>query len=57
MVQREKLDFMVPLYVKDGIYQITVKAYKGDKMVTAKPQLLTVTVKGSVLNQIRTRLR
>lgn len=57
MVKREELDFMVPLYVKDGTYQITVRAYKGNKMVTAKPQLLTVTVEGSVLAQIRTRLR
>ena len=32
-------------------------AVEGEKMVEAKPQLLAITVSGSVLDEIRTRLR
>ena len=56
-MQTESLEFMVPLKVSDGEYTIVVQAYKGEIMVKAKPQLLTITVWGSVLDEIRTRLR
>ncbi len=56
-MQTEELEFMVPLGVPDGEYTIVVRAYKGEKMVEAEPALLTVTVSGSVLDEIRTRLR
>ena len=56
-MQTESLEFMVPLKVSDGECTIVVQAYKGETMVEAKPQLLTITVWGSVLDEIRTRLR
>jgi len=56
-MRTEDLEFMVPLKVSDAEYTIVVLAYKGEKMVEAKPQLLTITVSGSVLDEIRTRLR
>ena len=56
-MQMEELEFMVPLRVPDGEYTIVVQAYKGEKMVEADPGLLTITVSGSVLDEIRTRLR
>jgi len=56
-MQTEELEFMVPLGLPDGEYTIVVKAYKGEKMIEADPRLLTFTVAGSVLDEIRTRLR
>ena len=56
-MEAEELEFMVPLKVPDAEYTIVVQAYKGENMVEAGPQLLTITVSGSVLDEIRTRLR
>ena len=56
-MQMEELEFMVPMKVSDAEHTIVVHAYKGEKMVEAKPQLLTITVSGNVLDEIRTRLR
>lgn len=56
-METEELEFMVPLRVPDAEYTIVVQAYKGEAMVETKPQLLTITVSGSVLDEIRTRLR
>ena len=38
-------------------YVITVRAYKGDKQLEDYPSLSTIEVNGSVLDEIRTRLR
>ncbi len=51
----EQQQFMIPLYVPlDGEYTITVKAYKGEKQLEAHP---TLNIEGTVLDEIRTRLR
>lgn len=49
---------MVPLYpAENGLYEVTVKAYKGDSKLEEHPVICAVTVNGSVLSQLRTRLR
>jgi hypothetical protein len=54
----EKLQFMVPLYTPEGDgYEITVRAYKGDKMIEEHPRISVVGVQGTVLDDVRTRLR
>ena len=56
-MKAEELEFIVPLQIPDGEYTIVVKAFKGNKMLEADPELLTITVSGSILDEIRTRLR
>lgn len=57
-IQEEQLQFMIPLYVPENQnYKITVRAYKGDKRLEEHPVFSTVEVSGSVLDEIRTRLR
>ncbi len=57
-VHKEELQFMVPLYTPENKqYTITVRAYKGDKKLENYPSLSTVKVGGTVLDDIRTRLR
>jgi hypothetical protein len=54
----EEIQFMVPLYTPEGHdYQITVKAYKGDKMLEEYPCISVLGVEGTVLDDVRTRLR
>lgn len=54
----ENLQFMVPLGTpENACFTITVRAYKGDKKLEEHPSLSTVGVEGSVLGEIRTRLR
>ena len=54
----ESLQFMVPLYTPENEQlQITVRAYKGDKKLEDHPQISVIGVKGSVLEDLRTRLR
>lgn len=56
--QEETLQFMVPLRTpENGDFEITVKAYKGDKKLEEHPSLKTLSVDGSVLDDVRTRLR
>jgi len=51
----EQLRFMIPLYgVEDGTYEITVLVYKGEKRLE---DMLTITVSGTILDELRTRLR
>ena len=57
VVRMEEMEFMVPLQIPEGEYTIIVKAYKADRVAEAKPELLSVKVEGSVLDEIRTRLR
>lgn len=56
--QDECLRFMIPLYTPENEnYRITVRAYKGDKRLEEYPSFSTVEVEGSVLDELRTRLR
>lgn len=55
--QTEALQFMVPLGVPmNQQYEIVIRAYKGEKMLDEQPLISTVEG-GSVLEEIRTRLR
>lgn len=56
-IQTEKLTFMVPLKVPEAVMDITVRAYKRDADIEQHPQLATMTVDGSVLDEVRTRLK
>ena len=54
----EQLQFMVPLYTPENEnFEVTVKAYKGDKKLEDHPGISVIGVKGSVLEDLRTRLR
>jgi archaellum component FlaG (FlaF/FlaG flagellin family) len=54
----ENLQFMIPLYTPENTaFTITVKAYKGDKQLEDHPSVSVIGVEGSVLGEIRTRLR
>lgn len=56
--QEEELQFMIPLYTPANTkYTITVRAYKGDKKLEEYPALSTISVEGSVADELRTRLR
>lgn len=56
--QEETLRFMVPLYVPaNQEYEITVKAYKKDMTLEDHPSVVTLQVTGSILDELRTRLR
>jgi hypothetical protein len=49
---------MIPLYVTENTdYTVTVRAYKGDKMLERHPALAVLGVEGTVLDELRTRLR
>lgn len=56
-IQTEKLTFMVPLGVPEAVMDITVRAYKRDTDIEQHPQLATMAVEGSVLDEVRTRLK
>lgn len=54
----ESVQFMVPLYTPENEeYEIIVRAYKGDEVLEEHPTFHTIAVEGSVLEEIRTRLR
>lgn len=56
--QTEEVQFMVPLYMSaEGDYTITVRAYKGEKHLEDYPSLAIMEVEGTILDDIRTRLR
>ena len=56
-IREEKLTFMVPLKVPEAVMDITVRAYKQDSSIEQHPRLATMTVKGNVLDELRTRLK
>lgn len=57
-VREEELQFMIPLYAPENAnYTITVRAYKGDKKLEEYPAVSVMQVYGSVLDELRTRLR
>ena len=53
----EEIQFMIPLDAPEAVCEITVRAYKGDKKLEAHPAISTLEVDGSVLDELRTRLR
>ncbi|MCM1101957.1 MAG: InlB B-repeat-containing protein [Clostridium sp.] len=56
--REESEDFMVPLYVAENPeYRVVVRAYKGDKMLEVYPAMTVFGVEGTVLDELRTRLR
>lgn len=56
--KEEKLQFMIPLDTPGGrSYTVTVRAYKGDRMLEKHPEMEMLQVEGTVLTQFRTRLR
>ena len=56
-LQTEEISFMVPLEVTEGEVTILVKAYKAGTELEKEPELLTLTIGGSILDELRTRLR
>lgn len=56
--QEEELQFMIPLYTPPNEkYTITVRAYKGEAKLEEHPALGTISVEGSIIDELRTRLR
>ncbi|MBP5264622.1 MAG: hypothetical protein J6Z33_09655, partial [Lachnospiraceae bacterium] len=54
----EELYFCIPLGLdEDGEFEIIVRAFKGERELTERPQLCTVKVRGTILDELRTRLR
>lgn len=54
----EEQQFMIPLYMEDNTHlEIVVRAYKGAKQLEDHPEISVISVKDTVLNEIRTRLR
>ncbi len=56
-IEKEELEFMIPLGVPETVGEITVRAYKQDSQLEQHPRLAVLTVEGSVLDELRTRLR
>lgn len=57
-VQEEKQQFMIPLHIPvDQCYSITVRAFKGEKKLEEHPAVGVIQVEGTILDEIRTRLR
>lgn len=56
--QVEQVQFMIPLDMPENQqYTITVRAYKTGRHLEDYPSLSTISVDGSVLDELRTRLR
>lgn len=56
--RKEEMQFMIPLDAPvNENYTITVRAYKADKRLEDYPSLSTIAVDGTVLDELRTRLR
>ena len=53
----EEIPFIVPFSVSDGEMIIQIRAYKAGTELDAEPKLVTIKVKGSILDELRTRLR
>lgn len=56
-MQTEEIPFIVPLSAPEGELTIKVTAYKSGTKLEAEPELVTIQVKGSILDELRTRLR
>lgn len=57
-VQEERVQFMIPLYAPENAnFSITVTAYKEGRRLDEYPAFSIISVDGSILDEIRTRLR
>lgn len=57
-MQQEEFEFMIPLnLIENGDYRIVVRAYKEKQMLEKHPEIAVFDVEGSILTEIRTRLR
>ncbi len=56
-VAEEKIQFMIPLNTPIDDYTITVTAYKDGKEIHDYPSLCTIDIDGTVLDELKTRLR
>lgn len=57
LIQTEEIPFQVPLGTPEGEMTIQVKAYKAGTELEATPQVVTIKVEGSILDELHTRLR
>lgn len=55
--KEEQLEFMIPLDFPEGEYRVYVTGYKTGTDLEHRPEILTFVVRGSVLDELRTRLR
>ncbi len=56
--REEKIQFMIPLEMDDAQeLEVIVRAYKGERKLEEHPALAILGVRGSILEDIRTRLR
>lgn len=56
--QEEEIEFMIPLYLSGSReYSVTVRAFKGDRLLERRPVFCTLSVNDTVLRELRTRLR
>ncbi|MBQ4536128.1 MAG: InlB B-repeat-containing protein [Lachnospiraceae bacterium] len=57
-IREETLQFMVPLEMEDTQEsEVIVRAYKGERKLEEHPALAILSIEGSILEDIRTRLR
>lgn len=56
-IQTEQWEFVIPLTASDGEKTIKVIAYKEGTELSKSPQFVTILVEGSILDELRTRLR
>ncbi len=56
-LQTEQMEFVVPFTTGDGQKTIKVIAYKAGTELESQPQFITIEVEGSILDELRTRLR
>ncbi len=56
-MQAEEIPFVVPFSVPEGELTIKVTAYKNGTQLETEPKLVTIKVKGSILDELHTRLR
>jgi len=56
--KEERLQFMIPVHTPaNQSYRIIVRAYKDGRLLEEEPVLCTIAVQGSIVDEIRTRLR
>jgi len=56
-IQIEEYVFVIPLYAPEEGYEVIVKAYKNGTTLEERPKFNTVEITGSILDEIRVRIR
>jgi len=56
-IQIEEYEFVIPLYAPEEGYEVIVKAYKNGTTLEERPKFSTVEITGSILDEIRVRIR